>query len=90
MNDRKIVPELRVSWRHEWLDRRQEFDAAFAGAPAATFRVVGQDFARDSLGLGTGLTVPLAGILTGYFDAEGSLSRDTSSALISLGARATW
>ncbi len=90
LGDRKIVPELRADWRHEYLDRRQTFEAAFQGAPGTSFLVSCEPSARDTLALGASLTLPLAGRVTGYIDAEGAFSEDARSGTISLGARATW
>lgn len=90
LGDRKMVPELRLEWRHEYLDRNTTFLAAFQGAPDATFLVECEPVARDVAVIGGALTLPLAGRITGYLDAEGAFSEDTRSATISLGARATW
>ena len=88
--DRKIVPQLRLDWRHEMLDRRQEFSAAFAGAPDVFFHVDGAAYARDTFAAGLSMTMPLTGRMTGYIDAQGAFSDDSVSAMISLGGRATW
>jgi uncharacterized protein with beta-barrel porin domain len=90
IGDRKFVPELRVEWRHEYLDRRHTFQAAFQGAPDTTFFVSCEPSARDTFALGTSMTVPLSGRLTGFVDAEGAFSDDARSGTLSLGARATW
>ena len=90
LGDRKLVPQLRVDWRHEMLDRRQEFSAAFAGDPSVSFDVVGASYARDTFSAGASVTMPISGRVTGYIDAQGALSEDSVSALVSLGARATW
>ncbi|MEQ1864234.1 MAG: autotransporter outer membrane beta-barrel domain-containing protein [Micropepsaceae bacterium] len=90
LGDRKIVPALRLEWRHEYLDRNNTFIAAFQGAPDATFKVSCAPSARDTAVLGTSLTLPISGRVTGYIDAEGAFSEDARSGTISLGARATW
>jgi hypothetical protein len=90
IGDRKIVPELRVEWRHEFLDRRHTFEAAFAGAPDVTFLVSCEPSARDVFALGGSLTIPVAGRVTGFVDAEGAFSEDSRAGTLSLGARATW
>ncbi|MDZ4739134.1 MAG: autotransporter domain-containing protein, partial [Alphaproteobacteria bacterium] len=90
MGDRKIVPQLRLDWRHEMLDRRQEFSAAFSGAPTVFFDVKGAAYARDTFSAGASMTMPLTGKITGYIDAQGAISEDSVSAMVSLGGRATW
>lgn len=90
MGDRKVVPQLRLDWRHEMLDRRQEFSAAFAGDPDVFFHVDGTAYARDTFAAGLSMTMPLTGKITGYVDAQGAFSDDSVSAMVSLGGRATW
>ncbi|MDZ4866408.1 MAG: autotransporter domain-containing protein [Alphaproteobacteria bacterium] len=90
VGDRKMVPELRLEWRHEFLDRRHTFEAAFAGAPDVTFLVNCSPSARDVLALGGSVTIPVSGRVTGFIDAEGAASDDTMAGTLSLGARATW
>ncbi|MFN9356214.1 MAG: autotransporter domain-containing protein, partial [Alphaproteobacteria bacterium] len=90
VGDRKLVPQLRVDWRHEMLDRRQEFSAAFAAAPSVFFDIDGASYARDVFAAGASLTMPITGRLTGYVDAQGALSEDSKSAMVSVGGRWTW
>lgn len=90
VGDRKLVPQLRVDWRHEMLDRRQEFSAAFAAAPSVFFDIDGASYARDVFAAGASLTMPITGRLTGYVDAQGALSKDSKSAMVSVGGRWTW
>ena len=90
LGDRKIVPQLRVEWQHEFLDRGQSFEAAFAAAPGIPFRVEGTNYTRDQVALGLSVTMPLTGNLTGYADGQTSFSDDMSSTMLSLGLRATW
>lgn len=90
LGDRKIVPQIRFDWRHEMLDSRQEFTAAFAGAPSVSFDVKGATYARDVFATGASVTMPITGQITGYVDAQGAFSDDTTSVMVSLGGRATW
>jgi subtilase-type serine protease len=90
LGDRNLVPQLRVDWRHEMLDRRQEFSAAFAGDPAVFFDVDGATYARDVFSAGASLTMPISGRVMGYVDAQGAFSEDSTSAMVSVGGRATW
>jgi autotransporter-associated beta strand protein len=90
IGDRNLVPQLRVDWRHEMLDRRQEFSAAFAGDPTVFFDVDGATYARDVFSAGASLTMPISGRVMGYVDAQGAFSEDSTSAMVSVGGRATW
>lgn len=90
LGDRKLVPQIRIDWRHEMLDRRQEFSAAFAGAPSVFFDVKGATYARDTFSTGASVTMPITGNVTGYVDAQGAFSEDSTSVMVSLGGRATW
>lgn len=90
IGDRNLVPQLRVDWRHEMLDRRQEFSAAFAGDPTVFFDVDGATYARDVFSAGASLTMPITGRVMGYVDAQGAFSEDSTSAMVSVGGRATW
>ncbi len=90
VGDRKLVPQLRIDWRHEMLDRRQEFSAAFAGDPTVFFDIDGAVYARDVFAAGASVTMPITGRITGYVDAQGAFSEDSTSAMVSVGGRATW
>jgi len=90
IGDRKIVPELRMEWRHEYLDRAHTFEAAFTGAPDVVFLVSCSPTARDVFAIGGSMTMPVSGRVTGYVDAEGAFSDDTRAGTVSLGLRATW
>jgi fibronectin-binding autotransporter adhesin len=90
IGDRKIVPQIKVDWRHEMLDRGQGFNAAFTGAPDVWFKVDGTEIGRDTFTLGAAITMPIAGRVTGYVDAQGSMNEDVVSGMASVGVRATW
>lgn len=87
---RKIVPEGRLFWAHEFLDDRSEFEAALTSLPNNPFRVFGQRYARDSLLAGVGLNVPLSPWAAVYVDYDASLSPDQTVQAVSLGARLSW
>jgi hypothetical protein len=36
------------------------------------------------------LTMPITGQITGYVDAQGAFSEDSTTVMVSLGGRATW
>lgn len=90
LGDRKVVPQLKLEWRHELLDRGQSFEAAFNAAPDVPFRVEGSKNGRDELALGASVTVPIAGNVTGYADVQTAFSDDRNTTMVSVGIRATW
>lgn len=87
---RKIVPEARLMWAHEFLDDRSEFRTALSSLPNHSFTVVGQRFSRDSLLAGAGLNVPLSANAVLYADYDLSWSSDRVIQSVSLGARMSW
>ncbi|MCE9520856.1 MAG: autotransporter domain-containing protein, partial [Alphaproteobacteria bacterium] len=87
---RKIVPEARLLWGHEYLDDQAQFRAALSSLPDNPFTVRGQRFSRDSLLAGVGLNVPLSAKAALYADYDLSLSRDQSIQSLSVGARVSW
>src|SRR5581483_353705 len=47
LGDTALVPELRAAWLHNLLDNYGQFNAAFAGAPGASFTQLGAPMGRD-------------------------------------------
>lgn len=87
---RKIVPEARIMWAHEFMDDQAQFRAALQVLPDNPFNVRGQRFSRDSLLMGVGLNVPLTSRLVLYVDYDAAVSRDQSVQSVSLGMRLSW
>jgi outer membrane autotransporter protein len=74
---RRIVPELRVRWMHEFLDDASVIAPGFSLAGGA-FQVRGASLSRDFLSLGAGLTIELNDrvSLFGSYDAQISASEN--------------
>jgi len=87
---RKIVPDARVFWGHEYLDDSATFKAALSSSPAVPFSVHGQEFARDSLIVGSGITAPLMANAVLDADYDVSLSPDKTVQSLSVGMRVSW
>jgi uncharacterized protein with beta-barrel porin domain len=87
---RKIVPEARIMWAHEFLDDQAQFRAALQVLPDNPFNVRGQRFSRDSLLAGLGFNVPLTSQVVLFVDYDVAVSRDQSVQSLSLGARLSW
>jgi uncharacterized protein with beta-barrel porin domain len=90
---RRWVPEVRVSWSHEFMDNSAEFDArlfSFAEDPASYFTTKGAEYDRDSVNLGTGMNAPINDKIIVYLDYDASLSSDQTSQTASAGLRVLW
>jgi len=90
---RRWVPEVRVSWSHEFMDNSAEFDArlfSFAEDPASYFTTKGAEYDRDSVNLGTGMNAPINDKIIVYVDYDASLSSDQTSQTASAGLRVLW
>lgn len=82
--------EARGRWQHEFLDDALMLDAAFVGAPAASFVVAGARVARDSAVLGAGVSFQLDRRLTMFADYDVRLNSDVTAHAATAGLRLTW
>jgi outer membrane autotransporter protein len=87
---RRLVPEARVVWSHEFLDDQSTFVAAPVFAPGATFLVQGEEYSRDSIIVGTGLSAPLSDQTTIFIDYDAGLNADITTHTVSAGFRTRW
>jgi Autotransporter beta-domain len=87
---RKWVPEARIVWAHEFLDDQSSFLADAQGGPVVPQRVFGEKISRDTLVLGTGVTVPLSADATAFVDYDAGLNADVTSHTLSVGLRMKW
>jgi outer membrane autotransporter protein len=85
---RKLVPELRAIWAHEFADDHSQFDAVLQGF--GPIHVEGQKYARDSLILGAGLTAPLSDEASIAIDYDAGLNTDIVTHTLSAGFRIKW
>lgn len=87
---RKIVPEGRLIWSHEFLDDHSSHFADVQGGGFNPVLVNGEEFSRDSLILGAGLTAPITDASTVFFDYDAGLNNDVTSHTLSAGFRTRW
>jgi uncharacterized protein with beta-barrel porin domain len=87
---RKIVPEARVVWAHEFLDDQSSFLATIQGGLPTPSLIVGEEYSRDTLILGTGLTAPLSDATTLFVDYDAGLNDDITTHTVSAGFRTRW
>ncbi|MBL8781831.1 MAG: autotransporter domain-containing protein [Alphaproteobacteria bacterium] len=87
---RKLVPEARVVWAHEFLDDQSSFLATVQGGLPTPSLIVGEEYSRDTLILGTGLTAPLSDATTLFIDYDAGLNEDITTHTLSAGLRTRW
>jgi len=87
---RKLVPEARVGWTHEYMDDQASFIATIQGQPPVPNRIVGKEYSRDTLVVGGGLNIPLSSSSTAFVDYDANLNPDITTHTVSAGVRFTW
>jgi uncharacterized protein YhjY with autotransporter beta-barrel domain len=87
---RKVIPEARVVWTHEFADNQSSFLAALQTDPGNKFLVEGREYARDSLVLGAGVTAPISGEASLTLDYDASINPDITTHTLSAGVRVKW
>ncbi len=87
---RKLVPEARIVWAHEFMDDQSSFLATIQGGLPTPSLIVGEQYSRDTLILGTGLTAPLSDSTTLFIDYDAGLNEDITTHTLSAGFRTRW
>jgi hypothetical protein len=87
---RKIVPEARIVWAHEFMDDQSSFLATIQGGLPTPSLIVGEEYSRDTLILGTGITAPLSDSTTLFIDYDAGLNEDITTHTVSAGFRTRW
>lgn len=87
---RKLVPEARIVWAHEFLDDQSSFLATIQGGLPTPSLIVGEEYSRDTLILGTGVTAPLSDATTLFIDYDAGLNEDITTHTVSAGFRTRW
>ncbi|WID98326.1 autotransporter domain-containing protein [Bosea vestrisii] len=90
LGEGRFAAEARGRWQHEFLDDAVAVDAAFIGAPAATFSVEAANIVRDSAILGVGLSARAGRNVTLFADYDVRLNSDTTAHAVTAGLRASW
>ncbi|MBP6014978.1 MAG: autotransporter domain-containing protein [Alphaproteobacteria bacterium] len=86
----RLIPKAEIAWRHEFMDERQEFQAAFLEDPATQFQIVSTALSRDSAVVGLGLGAQVSKGLVLFLDYDGLFNGTTNTHAASAGLRATW
>ncbi|HEY1797739.1 MAG TPA: autotransporter domain-containing protein [Stellaceae bacterium] len=90
-----LVPELRVAWLHNFFDDNGQYNAAFAGAPGASFTQLGAPMGRDAADVGAGVSFGIArtsfgGELSGFVQYEAWLAAHEVASEVAAGVRMNW
>jgi outer membrane protein OmpA-like peptidoglycan-associated protein len=82
-----LVPELRVTWQHEFLNANQEMNSAFAASPNAAFNIQGSKFSRDSIIAGVGISNNVSPDMKVFLDYDAKIQSGYFANAISAGLR---
>ncbi len=70
-----LTPELRLGWKHEYLDRDVALDSRFANGAGNVFTVYGPQLGRDSAVVGVGLSARWTRDISTYINYDSELGR---------------
>ncbi len=90
MGKTRVVPDIKLGWRHEFDDSRQSFSAMFIDDALVPFTIVSSEIQADSLIVSTGLTAGVTRNVEVFFDMNGQYNADASATNASGGVRVTW
>jgi outer membrane autotransporter protein len=85
-----LMPEVRASWQHEFLDDSQQITNAFAINPGDTFIIKGAKLSRDSGTVGAGLTYTMSPSTKLFLDYDFRGNSDFTSHMVSAGLKWTF
>lgn len=92
MGKTQVVPDIKLGWRHEFEDGRQDFTANFFEdlTSAASMTIVSSEIQADSLVVSTGATFGVTKNFEVFIDVNGQYNADASATNASGGVRLTW
>ena len=74
-----LRPEVRIGWRHEFLDTARTINSQMASGAGTVFQVESPSLGRDSLSLVTGLSTRCSQHLSIFAYYDGELARDNAA-----------
>jgi subtilase-type serine protease len=86
----RLIPDAEIAWRHEFLDERQGFSAAFIEDPSTPFSIVSSALSRDSALVSAGVGAQVSRNFVLFLDYNGVLNSAANTHTASAGLRATW
>jgi subtilase-type serine protease len=87
---RRLVTEIRAAWTHEFMDDHSAHFSDVQGGAFNPVLVTGEEFSRDSVVVGAGVTAPIADNTTVFVDYDAGLNADITTHTISAGLRVRW
>lgn len=90
MGRTRVMPEIRVGWRHEFENDPHSFTAAFDEDPATTFTIVSSEIQQDSAVVRAGATFGVTRNIEVFVNLNGQYSSDAAATNGSGGLRLTW
>ena len=91
-----MLPELRATWLHNFLDDNSKFAASFAGGGAATtFSQLGVPVGRDAVDVGAGLSFAIAQTtfpaqISGFVQYDATLGSHQTANAFAGGIKVRW
>ena len=88
--EKKIDLALRLGWLHEFADTGRPITAAFAGALANAFTVLGATPLRNSAAIGLSASTNIAAATQLYLRYDGEIASGTDNHALNIGVRMSW
>jgi outer membrane autotransporter protein len=90
-----VVPEIRASWLHNFIDTQGKYTATFSGAGTPGFAETGVPVGPDGADLGIGLNVAitqamLPGQMSGFLQYDATLASHETANSVAAGLRVKW
>jgi outer membrane autotransporter protein len=89
MGRTRVMPDLKLGWRHDFGDDRQTFTAAFEEDPT-TFDIISSKTASDAAIVNAGITAAVTKNLEVFVDLNGQYSGEVTTSNAAGGMRFTW
>lgn len=90
MGRTRVMPDLKLGWRHEFGDDRQTFSAAFEEDPSVPFEIISSKTSADAAVVNAGITAAVTKTIEVFVDLNGKYSGDTTTSNAAGGVRLTW
>jgi uncharacterized protein with beta-barrel porin domain len=85
-----ILPELRLGWRHEFLDAAQTLTASLAGLPGSNFSTTSTNFGRESALIGLSATQALGSSVRLFVAYDGQFSSKLDAHVFTAGIKGSF
>ncbi len=89
-NGTVVTPELRASYLHDFMDTNVTLTEAFAGAPAAGFKISGVHPGREAALVGTGVTVGFSENISATIGYDAAVREHELDHTVQVGIKYSW